>query len=106
MAQKAGILEPLKGLTEEERKAADQLKRDLGDTAQKLQENEKATPREVLDELDRRARDAEKLADSLTGKDAGLSSDMLAELERHADTADFASAIRAGELDKAADEAR
>ncbi|MBM4037505.1 MAG: hypothetical protein FJ290_03240 [Planctomycetes bacterium] len=100
------LLDPLKGLTPEERKAAAELKRSLEETAKQLEGLSRETPREVLEELERRAAAAEKLAESLgVGADELLSSAALAELERHADTSDFASQVRARALQKIAAEA-
>jgi len=65
------------------------------------------TPRDVLTELEQRARAAERLAEALSFRDvAVLPEPMIAELERHADTADLAAALRSGELARMAAEAQ
>ncbi len=93
-------------LSEEERKELEDLKKSLDESARKMQNLEEETPRDVLKELERKAREAEKLAESL-GADASssLSSDVISELERHADTAAMASALRAKKLENIANEA-
>ena len=94
------------GLTPEEKKRLEQLKEKLKDSAEKMANVEKdKTARDVLEELERRARDAEKLADMLGADGEKLGSAMLAELERHADTAELAGALRGSKLDKASTEA-
>jgi hypothetical protein len=93
-------------LSEEEREQLEDLKKSLDESARKMQNLEDETPRDVLKELERKAREAEKLAESL-GADASssLSSDVISELERHADTAAMASALRAKNLEGIANEA-
>ncbi len=94
-----------KGLTEDERKKLEQLKEKLKDSAQKMANVEKEkSAREVLEELEQRARDAEKLADMLGAGSEKLGSAMLAELERHADTAELAGSLRGQKLDDASKE--
>jgi len=105
LAKLAGSLEPLKGLSDEERKRLQHLQSELEDAAKKLDRME--TPRDLLEELERRARDAEKLAEELRTDEAGsLSSPLLAELESNADTADLGNALRAQDLGRVAEEAR
>ena len=99
------MLAPLKGLSDEEKKRVEQLRAALDETAKKLGLME--TPRDLLEELERRAREAEKIAEQLKADDPGaLSSNVLAELERNADTADLAAALRANDLGRVAEEAR
>lgn len=106
LADKSGALERLKGLTEEEKEKVREITASLGETAEKMRKLSLKTQRDVLAELDRRAREAEKLAEELGFDEEDLlSSDMIAELERHADTADFASSIRAADLGDIATEA-
>lgn len=105
LAKLAGGLEPLKGLSDEERKRLQHLQSELADAAKKLDRME--TPRDLLEELERRARDAEKLAEELRTDEAGtLSSPLLAELESNADTAELGNALRAQDLGRVAEEAR
>lgn len=99
-------LDKLKELDEKEKEAVEELKASLEDAASKLKSLDKESQRDVLKELERRAREAEKLADSLgAGEDQNRQSPMVAELARHAETADFAESLRANELDKTATEA-
>ena len=105
LAKQAAVLNPLKGLSDEEKKRLEQLRAALDETAKKLGLME--TPRDLLEELERRAREAEKIAEQLRAEDPGaLSSTFLAELERNADTADLGAALRAQDLGRAAEEAR
>ncbi len=105
LAKQSAVLAPLKGLSDEEKKRVEQLRAALDETAKKLGLME--TPRDLLEELERRAREAEKIAEQLRADDPGaLSSNFLAELERNADTADLAAALRANDLGRVAEEAR
>ncbi len=93
------------GLTPEEKKRLEQLKEELKNSAQKMANVSKAkTARDVLEELESRAREAEKLAEMLGAGGEKIGSAMLAELERHADTAELAGSLRGSKLDKAAKE--
>ena len=103
--EKGALLDPLAGLDEEERKALDRIKKSLEDAAAKMKDLEGATPREVLEDLERRAREAEKLAEKLGGDEQGLSEAFISELARHADTAPLAEALRAGDAERIASEA-
>ncbi|MFP4055438.1 MAG: hypothetical protein ACLF0G_01040 [Candidatus Brocadiia bacterium] len=106
LVERSGVLDPLAGLGEEEKEAIDELKASLEETARKLEQLDDETPRQVLEELERRARDAEKLAESLgAGEEELLSAEMIGELERHADTAELAGRIRAKALEGIASEA-
>jgi len=106
LAEKAKKLSLNEGLSPKERKRIEELKGSMKDTAGKMRKLTKETPRDVLEELERKAREAEKLARELEG-DAGksLSSKMIAELERHADTAELAAGLRADDYDKISKEA-
>ena len=105
LAKRSTVLEPLKGLSEEEKKRLQHLQAQLEEAAKKLDRME--TPRDLLEELERRARATEKLAEQLRTDDLGaLSSPLLAELERNADTADLGSALRGEDLGRVAEEAR
>ena len=105
LAKRSAVLEPLKGLSDEEKKRLLNLQAKLEEAAKKLERME--TPRDLLEELERRARDTEKLAEQLRTDDLGaLSSPLLAELERNADTAELGSALRGQDLGRVAEEAR
>lgn len=92
-------------LKPEEKRELKNLKASLADASEKLKNLSKETPRELLEELEKKAREAEKLAKSLgSGSTNKLSSEMIAELERHADTTDFGSALRAEDLKQIAEE--
>lgn len=106
LAEEPRGLEQLEGLTPEEEKKTRELRESVAQGAEKLRKLEDATPREVLEQLEQLARQAEGLADGL-GEDGAdpLSAGMLAELERHADTADLAGALRSRDPEKIADEA-
>ena len=105
LAKQAAVLKPLAALSDDEKKRLEQLRAALGETAKKLALME--TSRDLLEELERRAREAEKIAEQLRADDPGaLSSAFLAELERNADTADLAAALRAQDLGRVAEEAR
>lgn len=94
------------GLDEEEKKKLKELEDSLQESTDRLKElGDDETARDVLAELEEKAHEAEKLADALEGSDEGLSSEMIAELERHADTTEFGSALRSEELNDIADEA-
>ncbi|MGE0713747.1 MAG: hypothetical protein AB7T09_37585, partial [Planctomycetota bacterium] len=107
LEQRAKDLDPQQLTQEEKEKLAD-IKAQLKKTAKKLKDpQEKATPREVLEELERRAREAEKLAQKMGAENREkISGGLLAELERHADTAELAGALRGNEFGEAAAEAR
>ncbi len=99
-------LDRLEQLDEKEQEAVEQLKASLDEAAEKLKGLDKETQRDVLTDLERRARQAEKLADSLgAGQACFRSSPMIAELARHAETADLANALRASDLEQTAHEA-
>ena len=102
----ADQLDPLKGLTPEEKKKVQELKTSLKDTSRRTKELAAKGPKGVLGELEDRARQAESLAAELGDASADpLSSEMLSEMERHADTAPLADAIRAQDLKKMSAEA-
>lgn len=102
----ADQLDPLKGLTPDQKKKIQELKSSLKDTSRRTKELAAKGPKGVLGELEDRARQAEALAAELGDASADpLSSEMLSEMERHADTAPLADAIRAQELKKMSAEA-
>ncbi|MDB6117072.1 MAG: hypothetical protein JWO08_853 [Verrucomicrobiaceae bacterium] len=84
----------LQGLTEPERQEVEKLKQDIKSTASGLQSEAGKSARDVLNNLEQRAREAEKLAQRL-GNEAGAwaSEKMVAELRKHADTADLGDAV-------------
>ncbi|MGH7129387.1 MAG: hypothetical protein ACREIV_12520, partial [Planctomycetaceae bacterium] len=101
------LLQENEALTEEEKQEAQKLEQALEETAEKLKElEEDETRRDVLAELEQRALEAELLALALAGAEGEeLSSAMLEELARHADTTDLANALIAQSLEATAEEA-
>lgn len=94
------------GLDEEEKDKLKELEDALKESTERLKELEEGeSARDVLSELEAMAHEAEKLSEALEGDSEGLSSEMIAELERHADTTDFGSALRSEDLGDVADEA-
>ncbi|MDP1587552.1 MAG: hypothetical protein Q8M07_07420, partial [Prosthecobacter sp.] len=86
----------LAGLKDEERKQVEDLKQKVQKTAEDLANAAGKDARSVLAELERRARDAEKLADELgSGKEAWASEKLIEELRKHADTADLGDSVAA-----------
>ncbi|MHC5054969.1 MAG: hypothetical protein ACYTKD_09670 [Planctomycetota bacterium] len=105
MEEKEALLAPLASLDDDERKELEQIRKSLEDAAAKMKELDAATPREVLEDLERRAREAERLAEKLKGDEGGLSEAFIAELARHADTAPLAEGLRARDSERIATEA-
>lgn len=95
---------PTAALEEAEKVKLDELQQRIRE-AQEQAKRQGLTQPEVLKELDRLAHRAEDLAALLDQSDSPNAA-LLSELERHADTADLASALRAGDLAKAAAEAK
>jgi hypothetical protein len=86
----------LAGLKAEEQKQIEDLKVKLDQTAAELADSAGKDAKQVLAELERRARDAEKLAEELAkGKDDWASDKLVEELRKHADTADLGDAVAA-----------
>lgn len=86
----------LAGLTEPEKQELEQLKQNLQTTAKDLENSAGKDTREVLSQLEKRARDAEKLASRLVADgDSWASDKMIQELRQHADTADLGDAVAA-----------
>lgn len=84
----------LEGLTEEERKELEALQQNLQKTAETLETAGGQSAREVMSELERRARQAEKLAEKLASEeDAWASPKMVEALRSQADTADLGDAV-------------
>ncbi len=97
----------LKDLSEQERQRLDELCRNLLHTSQRMTRLSKETPRELLTELERRARAAEALAEELAGGDElWLPAPTVSELERHADTTGLGAAARARDPRAMAQQAR
>ncbi len=105
IAKESKRIDPLAGLEKKEKKKIEALKKSLKETAEKLKDTGEKTKREILEELDKQARKAEELAKELGTKESmDLSSGMLAELERHADTSDMAAELRKKNAAGSADE--
>ncbi len=105
-AADAKLADKHQGLTAEEQEKLDKLEQSVNETAEKLRELGGETQRDVLAELEAKAHEAEELAEALDPAGAmELSSKMLEELARHADTADFAAAMQAKDLEKGSREA-
>jgi len=93
LAQNDWQKKKMEGLTAEEAKALDKLKQEVQGSAENLEKGGAGSARELLSDLEKRARDAEKLAKRLgDDKDAWASDAMIAELRKHADTADLGDA--------------
>lgn len=106
LGRRAEVPGGIQGLTPAERKEIEKLEAAVRQTADNLRTLEGGSQRDVLSELEQRAHEAERLAESLAGDaDDPVSSKLIAELERHADTAGFASALRAQDMEKSAAEA-
>ena len=83
----------LQGLTEQEKKAVEKLKQDINSTAGDLQAAGSKSAHDVLNDLEKRAREAEKLAQHLgSDSDAWASEKLVSEMRKHADTADLGDA--------------
>jgi hypothetical protein len=96
--------EKLAALTEAERK---QLEAQVQGAAEALAESAGKTAREVLDVLEQRAREAEKMAERLgKGDEAWASPELTDALRRQADTADLGDAVADRRGGEAADEAQ
>ena len=108
LAKELDDLDKAKGLTAEEQKKYEEVVKKAKDmAAEELQQAGDKSTREVLKELEERARAAEKLAKELGGEDdQWASEEMLAEMRKHADTADLAEAIKGKKATKSANEAR
>ncbi len=108
LAKTALDKKPLAGLTEEEQKALNQLNENLKATAEGLENAQGKEARSVLSELEKRAREAEKLAQKLgADRDAWASQSLIEALRGQADTADLGDAVagkQALQAAKAADD--
>lgn len=86
----------LAGLKDEESKQVDDLKQKLQKTASALANAGGKDARDVLAELEKRAREAEKLAEELgSGKEPWASEKLINAMRQHADTADLGDAVAA-----------
>lgn len=86
----------LAGLKEEESKQVEDLKQKLQKTASALANAGGKDARDVLAELEKRAREAEKLAEELgNGKEPWASEKLIDAMRQHADTADLGDAVAA-----------
>lgn len=84
----------MEGLNRDEKDEVQKLQRKIDETAKSLQQQEAKSAREVLTELENRARDAERLAGKLgAGENAWASEQMVAEMRKHADTAELGDAV-------------
>lgn len=93
----------LEGLKAEEQAALDKLKENLKQTAQNLEQAGGKDARDVMSDLEKRAREAEKLAERLgSDKDAWASDQLTRALREHADTADLGDALAAKNANQAA----
>lgn len=97
----------LPDLTDQERRALEELDRTQRELAEALKQADGKSPRDVLDDLEKQARAAEALAKQL-GADANAwaSEKLLAQLRQHPDTADLADAVIAKQPARAAEESR
>lgn len=94
LAEKKLDADKMKALDEDEKKELEKLQQNIAESAKSLGQQKEGTAREVLSELEKRARDAEKLAEKLSaGSDAWASEQMVAELRKHADTAELGDAV-------------
>lgn len=86
----------LDGLTENEQSDLDKLKQSLKQTAEDLEKAGGKDAREVMADLEKRAREAEKLAGRLAAdKEMWASDKLIQSLREHADTADLGDAVAA-----------
>jgi hypothetical protein len=100
-------LAAMKELTAEERKKLEELEQSIKATADKLKDPAGQTPRDVLTDLEKRAREAEELAKQLGADNSAWASEqMLGEMRKHPDTANLASAIKDRNPGRSADESQ
>lgn len=97
----------MQSLTEEEKKELEKLQAKVQETAKGLQDESSKTAREVLAELEKSARDAERLAAKLGAGDAAWASEqMVAEMRKHADTSEIGDATANKSAENTAREAQ
>lgn len=86
----------LEGLTADEQAELEKLRQNLKQTAEELENAAGKDAREFMSSLERRARQAEKLAERLgASKDPWASESLVQSLRQHADTADLGDAVAA-----------
>lgn len=86
----------LKGLTADEQAELEKLRQNLRQTAEDLEKAGGRDARDVMSSLERRAREAEKLAERLSAdKETWASEKLIQSLRQHADTADLGDAVAA-----------
>lgn len=94
LAEKKLDTDKMQALTAQEKSEVEKLQAKVQETAKALEQQQAQTAREVLSELERRARDAERLAEKLGAGDAAWASEqMVAEMRKHADTAALGDAV-------------
>ncbi|MFV1993979.1 MAG: hypothetical protein ACC661_00985 [Verrucomicrobiales bacterium] len=92
-------------LEDSERDDIERLRREINATAEGLRKSGEHSTREVLRNLEERAREAEKLAQRMgEGGDEWVSEGMLREMSQHADTADLATALKDRAAERSAQE--
>ncbi len=107
LAEKKIDVEKMKALSADEKKEIEKLQRDITETAKALSQQKAETTRGVLNELEKRARDAEKLAEKLgAGNSMWASDQMIAEMRKHADTAELGDAVANKSTENTATEAQ
>lgn len=95
------------GLSAEEKKEVEKLHQQVQESAHALGSGTERTVRQVLGDLEKRARDAERLAEKLgAGPSLWASEPMIAEMRRHADTVDLGDSIATRAAEKTADKAQ
>lgn len=86
----------LEGLTADEQAELEKLRQNLRQTAEELEDAAGRDTRGIMSSLERRAREAEKLAQRLSAdKDTWASEKLIQSLRQHADTADIGDAVAA-----------
>jgi len=104
--REAQQLNNLSSLSEEEQKALEQLRVEIDQMTARLEEAQGMTTGEMLEELEARARAAERLARDMTaGSEEWASEAMIETMSAHADTADMAVAVRDKNAEAVAKEA-
>jgi hypothetical protein len=107
LADKKLDADKMQALTAAEKSELEKLQQKVQETAKALTQQQSQTAREVLSELERRARDAERLAEQLgAGDSAWASAQMVAEMRKHADTAGLGDAVANKSPDPTAKEAQ
>lgn len=107
ISERREMLDELRGLNPDEKEKVEELKDKLDETARKLKEADVESRRDALAQIEALANEIDKLAASLGKSDseAGGTSGLIEELERHTDTASFGSALRTSKTEEKAKEA-